>query len=278
MGDDYRYFAIVDADRGVDDPLAVVREWDTEAGFTNEEVLTSAGWESTNRLERLRSGDSDQRAVPIAPPAVEPFAPVGERAGRVPKKNLPKIAVTAVVGVVGLVLGLLGTSGFFARDADTGDCLHGSVDRPETFDLVACGQPTADYKVVGKTPGADKTGALAGEICGEHGTTDAIFWQGLSGSVGTALCLEDLKNPGERVPAVGDCVKGDPTTLARVHAVECGPEAEYKVLGKDVELIGREQGSPTCVDFPTASAKLSWERKGAAIPANNVLCLEDLKD
>ncbi|WNV85388.1 hypothetical protein [Umezawaea sp. Da 62-37] len=30
--------------------------------------------------------------------------------------------------------------------------------------------------------------------CDAYGTTDAVFWQGLSGSVGTVLCLEDLKN------------------------------------------------------------------------------------
>jgi hypothetical protein len=104
------------------------------------------------------------------------------------------------------------------------------------------------------------------------------LWQGLSGSVGTALCLEDLKNPGERIPAVGDCVKGDPTALTKLHKVECGPEAECKVLGKDVELTANSQGSPTCVDFPAASVKLSWERKGAVVPANNVLCLEDLRN
>jgi hypothetical protein len=278
MGKGYRYFAIVDAERGVDDPLAVVREWDTEGGFTNEEVLTSAGWESTNRLERLRTsvGHTDQQAVPIGPPAVEPPAPAGERVAVVPKKNLVKLGVRIGVPVVLLVIAVVGGNAFSARTSTVGDCLRGSIDKPENVESVACG-PDADYRVVGKSQGVDRARSTASATCEAFGTTDAVFWEGLSSSVGTALCLEDLKNPGERVPAVGDCVKGDLTALSKVHKVECGPEAEYKVLGKDVELTANSQSSPTCVDFPAASVKLSWERKGAVVPANNVLCLEDLK-
>ncbi|MCS7481037.1 hypothetical protein ACFFQW_06420 [Umezawaea endophytica] len=278
MGNGYRYFAIVDAERGVDDPLAVVREWDTEGGFTNEEVFTSAGWESTNRLARLRAGagHTDQRAVPIGPPAVEPPAPVRELVAVAPKKNLVKLAVRIGVPVVLLVIAVVGGNAYSSRTSSVGDCLRGSIDKPEDVRPVTCGS-AADYKVVGKTRGVDEARATASTTCEAFGTTDAVFWEGLSGSPGTALCLEDLRNPGPRVPAVGDCVKGDLTVLETVHKVECGPEAEYKVLGKDVELTANSQSSPTCVDFPAASVKLSWERKGAAIPADNVLCLEDLK-
>jgi hypothetical protein len=74
VSDKYTYFAIVDRQGGVGDPLAVVREWKIEGGATREEAFTrNLTWEQTDRLYRIRSGRSYDEAEEISEAEVEKF-------------------------------------------------------------------------------------------------------------------------------------------------------------------------------------------------------------
>jgi len=280
VNSEYRYFAIVDAEHGVDNPLFVVREWRTELGFDNEEVLTRAlDWESTNRLERQRAENADavveiseaeaaRFSGPPKPPTPRPVPP---------RKNHFRTARRIAVPIVVLVVAVFGFRAFSASTTNVGDCLEGSIEDPESVGVVDCG-PDAKFKVVGKTGELNEERVEQDpSLCENFPTTDAVLWQGKSGIVGTALCLEDLKTPGKRLPTVGDCLKGDITDFTKVDKVECGPGADYRVLGRDVELLAHQQSSPTCGEFPATGAVLSWPKVGAVVPANRVLCLEDVR-
>lgn len=280
MNGKYKYFAVVDAEHGVDNPLFVVREWRTEGGFVNEEVLTrSLDWESTNRLERLRADNADAVVEIDEADAARFSGPPKPLVPRPvpPRKNHLRNAVRIAVPIVGLVIVAVSFKVFTASSTNVGDCLRGSLDDTESIGVVDCG-PDAKFKVVGKTGELNEERVEKDpSLCENFPTTDAVLWQGKSGITGTALCLEDLKTPGKRLPAIGDCVKGDITDFTKVDKVDCGPDAEYRVLGRDVELLAHQQSSPTCGEFPSTSAKLSWPKVGAVVPANRVLCLEDLR-
>ena len=74
MSDKYRYFAIVDNKHGVDDPRAVVREWDVEGHATREEVFTrNLKWKQSDRLLRIRSGRDYEEAERISEEDVHKF-------------------------------------------------------------------------------------------------------------------------------------------------------------------------------------------------------------
>lgn len=74
MSKKYRYFAIVDNERGVERPIAVVREWDTEGGFTDEEAFTrNLKWEKSDTLARIRTGRDYEEAELVGEDVVEKF-------------------------------------------------------------------------------------------------------------------------------------------------------------------------------------------------------------
>lgn len=82
------------------------------------------------------------------------------------------------------------------------------------------------------------------------------------------LCLEDLKNPDNRKPAVGECM----ATGAELHLAPCAKGAA-KILGqadglsKTVEEI--------CKDFPDADQAASWSMQGSL--AVTTFCMQTIK-
>jgi hypothetical protein len=123
-------------------------------------------------------------------------------------KPVVRLGILAVVILVGVFV----ANPFQASSTEVGACLKGDVTNADSVEKAECGQPEATFKVVGKQAGKSEIGLrLSGGVeCDQYPTTDAYFFQGKKTAAdGTLLCLEDLKNPGERLPVVGDCLPGD---------------------------------------------------------------------
>lgn len=203
-------------------------------------------------------------------PAVEPM---------VPKKRtwLKPVIRLGIFGVIALIAFFFANP-FTASSTEVGACLKGSVDNAESVKNTECGTPDANFKVVGKQENKSEIGLRisGGSDCDDYPTTDAYFFQGKQGATdGTLLCLEDLKNPGERAPVVGDCLPGDAEEAKKLAKVDCAG-AGYKVLAvekKPAVALNDE----TCAQVPSADAKLSWQRSGSALAQERVLCLDDLR-
>jgi len=188
-----------------------------------------------------------------------------------------KITMAIVVPLLSLALVAVIYQALTATAGEVGDCFTGDSDDINSLQSSDCG-PGARYKVVGKVDDQSEFQLrVTGSVCDPFPNADVAFWQGRSGSTGTVLCLEDVKNPGNRMPAVGDCLNGDLADAKTMTKVACGPDAAYKVAGnEDGGLITGV--TPLCTKVPAAAAAFVWERPGASLASKKVLCLQDLKN
>ena len=223
-------------------------------------------------------------ALPPYPPAPyspaqypPPPYPMPPPVGLPPKKRgglklALRVGIPLVFLAIVVVAGLTATT---AKNSNVGDCLKGNSANADSVTSVTCG-PEADYKIVGKVPDQSKLALSFGGACDPFPTASAAYWEGVESSKGTLLCLEDVKNPGKGMPAVGDCVKGDLSDAAHAEKVPCGPEASYKVAGvEDGSALGGFT-TAVCTKVPSAAASMEWKRQGSL--SSKILCLEDLKN
>ncbi|WP_181770389.1 LppU/SCO3897 family protein [Amycolatopsis pittospori] len=198
----------------------------------------------------------------------------------VPQKRTwlkPVICLGILAAIV--VLGIFVENPLTASRTEVGACLKGDVDNAESIKNVDCGTPDANFKVVGKQGGKSEIGLqLSGAAeCDEYPTADLYYFQGKKTATdGILLCLENLKNPGARLPAVGDCLPGDAFAAKKLETVDCAG-AHFKVLA-----IERQSGlaleSSACASVPSTDMKLtSHSGTGGLIPRDRVLCLDELK-
>ncbi|WP_410655286.1 hypothetical protein [Amycolatopsis sp. lyj-112] len=115
-----------------------------------------------------------------------------------------------------------------------------------------CG-PDANFKVVGKQENKSEIGLKL------SGGTDC----------------DDLKNPGQRPPVVGDCLPGDVNEAKKMVKADCAA-AGYKVLAVE-KKPAVSYGDDTCAHVPSTDAKLFWHRPGTALPQERVLCLDKIE-
>ncbi|WP_410664643.1 hypothetical protein [Amycolatopsis sp. lyj-84] len=198
----------------------------------------------------------------------------------VPRKKtwLRPVIRLAIFGVIALVAFLVANP-FTASSTEVGACLKGDTNNAESVEKAECGQPDANFKVVGKQENKSEIGLKlsGGSECDDYPTTDAYFFQGKkTGSDGTLLCLEDLKNPGERPPVVGDCLPDDVVKAKKLTKVDCGT-AGYKVLAIEKSTAYLVDDSTVCTQVPSTDEKIAWQRSGGGLPQSRVLCLDKLK-
>ncbi|MFI7115776.1 hypothetical protein [Amycolatopsis sp. NPDC049868] len=191
-----------------------------------------------------------------------------------PQKKRPWLKPVIIVGVFGAIvlLGIFAENPLTASRTEVGACLKGNVDNAESIKNVECGTPEANFKVVGKQGGKSEVGVLlsGASECDEYPTADLYYFQGKQTAAdGTLLCLENLKNPGARLPAVGDCLPGDVFAAKKIEKVDCAG-AHYKVLAIERHA---ELADPACAAVPSTDTK----GDGGLIPRERVLCLDELK-
>ncbi|SDW64862.1 hypothetical protein SAMN05421504_1011151 [Amycolatopsis xylanica] len=224
---------------------------------------------------------SGQPEFPPPPPASLPEFPPAPPAPAQPAKPkrglkvLLRFAIPIVIGLIVLGVRVFSGGSFSSASHDVGDCLKGNSNDADSISSVDCG-PDANYKVSGVVKDQNELSVKFSSACDPFPNTDATFWYGKSGGTGTLYCLENLKNPGERMPAVGDCLKRSGTDDAK--KIECGPEADYKVAAiEDAPSIAIPGDTSTCASVPTAKTVLRWSKSGGLLPTTKALCLEELK-
>ncbi|EME63796.1 LppU/SCO3897 family protein [Amycolatopsis decaplanina] len=190
-------------------------------------------------------------------------------------KPVIRLGIFAVIAVIAFFV----ANPFTASSTEVGACLKGDVDNADSVEKSECGTPDASFKVVGKQDGKSEIGLKlsGGSECDDYPTTDAYFFQGKKGaSDGTLLCLEDLKNPGERAPVVGDCLPDGVVDAKKLTKADCAT-ARYKVLAIEKSTAFLVDGSTVCTQVPSTDEKIMWQRSGGTLPQSRVLCLDDLK-
>ncbi|MFI6304632.1 hypothetical protein ACIBCH_22395 [Amycolatopsis thailandensis] len=198
----------------------------------------------------------------------------------VPQKRtwLKPVIVLGVIGAI-VLLWIFDETPVTASRTEVGACLKGDVDDAESVRNVECGTPEANFKVVGKQDGKSEGGLMisGGSECGEYPNADLYYYQGrrTTADGGVLLCLENLKNPGARLPAVGDCLPGDAFAAKKLETVDCAG-AHFKVLA--IEKESEVSTGTTCASVPATDMKLTWTSGvGGLIPREHVLCLDELK-
>ncbi|MER6664834.1 hypothetical protein ABT256_09800 [Amycolatopsis japonica] len=205
-------------------------------------------------------------------PAVEQMVPQKKRTWLKPVIRL------GIFGVIALIAFFVANP-FTASSTEVGACLKGSVDNADSVEGTECGTSDATFKVVGKQENKSEIGLRlsGGSECDDYPTTDAYFFQGRKGATdGTLLCLEDLKNPGERAPVVGDCLPDGVVDAKKLTKEDCAT-ARYKVLAIEKSATFLVDGSAVCTQVPSTDEKIQWQRAGGTLPQSRVLCLDDLK-
>jgi hypothetical protein len=118
-------------------------------------------------------------------PALESVAPAGRRRGK--RRQIVALVVFLVVVAVAFGGIWLGTR-HSASTATVGDCVHQTG--TDAVTVVACTDPTADFKVVGRVE--NKTQVDAGlSACDPYVDQGAetFYWAGQPGKTGYVLCL-----------------------------------------------------------------------------------------
>ncbi|RSM62455.1 hypothetical protein DMH03_10175 [Amycolatopsis sp. WAC 01376] len=201
----------------------------------------------------------------------------------VPQKKTWIIPVV-ILGAIGLiVLAFVLARGpraepVTAPSVEVGTCLKGDINNAVGVKNAECGTPEANFEVVGKQDGRSEieVRVTGGMYCDEYSDVDAYLFQGKQASTeGVLLCLEDLKNPGQRAPVVGDCLPGDAVEAKKLAKVDCAV-AGYKVLAVE-KKSAVAYGDDTCAQVPSTDAKLTWRRVGPGLSQERVLCLDKLK-
>jgi hypothetical protein len=86
MEREYRYFAILDRNHTLADPLVVIREFDVFGGTSEEKFSTKLRWVPSDIRYRILTGhDWDDKAVPIDEEAARRFESI--QAERVRREN-----------------------------------------------------------------------------------------------------------------------------------------------------------------------------------------------
>lgn len=222
-----------------------------------------------------QSGPPEFPAAPPLPafPPPPPAPPAKSKRGL---KIALRFAVPIVIGLVLLVVRVFSHGSPSSEAHAVGDCLKGNTEDVNSISRVDCG-PDAVYKVAGVVKDQNQYAVkLSTSACEPFPNTDAMYWYGKSGGSGTVFCLEDLKNPGQRMPALGDCLKG--STADDVKKIECGSEADYKVAAIEDAPSIMGPDSKTCASVPTSTKVLSWKKSGGVLGTTKALCLEDLKN
>lgn len=154
-----------------------------------------------------------------------------------------------------------------------GECVKGDLSDATHTEKVPCG-PEASYKVAAIEDGG-ALGGLTTAVCTKVPSAAASMEWKRQGSLSSkVLCLEDLKNPDNRKPAVGECM----TTDAELHLAPC-TKGTAKVLGQVDGLTKMDGLSKTveeiCKDFPGADQAASWSMRGSL--AVTTFCMQSVK-
>lgn len=113
--------------------------------------------------------------------------------GRVPKAGNPKRRQKIVLSVfLVLVVGVFGAIWLATRHspstAKAGDCVRGTGD--DSVETVACDDPSATYKVVGRVEDQTQTQATLSSCDAFPGQgVEQVYWSGEPGGTGYVLCL-----------------------------------------------------------------------------------------
>jgi hypothetical protein len=121
-------------------------------------------------------------AAPPAPPMDDPNAVPVRKRGKL-GKVIGTLVVVAALGGVGWVVASGGTAPVTAA---AGDCVKQTGENDVA--VVACGDPSAQFKVAGKLE--NKTVIDASLFaCADFPEATSSYWQGVEGKPGTVLCL-----------------------------------------------------------------------------------------
>ncbi|MDX3195409.1 hypothetical protein PV458_44010 [Streptomyces sp. MN03-5084-2B] len=156
-----------------------------------------------------------------------------------------------------------------------GDCLKGDLSDAAHTEKVACG-PEASYRVAGIDEGV-ALGGMTKAVCTKVPSAAASMeWKRQGSLLSKVLCLEDLKNPDNRKPAVGECMA--PGAKEELHLAPCTKGAA-KVLGQVEGLTKLDGLSKTvdqiCKDFPGSDQAASWSMQGSL--AVTTFCMQTVK-
>ena len=153
------------------------------------------------------------------PPPGNPYAPPGGEAPAPPPYGAPPPAPKRSRGVVGRLVGSLGglvivallvAGGSYVYqhyinkndtvNAKVGDCIHSdaltstTAKEVKNTKIVKCDDTSANYKVVGVVDGKTEIQFDAdNNICSQYPDAESALWQGVSGRVGSVLCLAPNK-------------------------------------------------------------------------------------
>jgi hypothetical protein len=153
------------------------------------------------------------------PPPSNPYAPSGGEAPAPPPYGAPTPPPRKRGGVAGRLVGSLGGlllvvilvvgGGYVYRhfinksdtvNAKVGDCIHSdeltstTAKEVKNTKIVKCDDASANYKVVGVVSGKTEIQFDAdNNICSQYPDAESALWQGVSGKVGSVLCLAPNK-------------------------------------------------------------------------------------
>jgi hypothetical protein len=156
-----------------------------------------------------------------------------------------------------------------------GDCVKGDLSDAAHAEKVPCG-PEASYKVAGVEDGGALGGFMTAVCTKVPSAAAAMEWKRQGSLSSKVLCLEDLKNPDNRKPAVGECMATGAND--ELHLAPCKKGAA-KVLGQVDGLTKMDGLSKTveeiCKDFPGSDQAASWSMKGSL--AVTTYCMQSVK-
>lgn len=148
---------------------------------------------------------------PYAPPGGQPPAPSPWGAATPPPQKRSRGIAGRLIGAFGgLLVILLIAGGLYVYhtikdkndtiNAKVGDCIHSdeltstTAKEVKNTKIVKCDDASANYKVVGVVAGKTEIQFDAdNNICQQYPDAESALWQGVSGKVGSVLCLAPNK-------------------------------------------------------------------------------------
>ncbi|WP_086852190.1 LppU/SCO3897 family protein [Amycolatopsis kentuckyensis] len=156
-----------------------------------------------------------------------------------------------------------------------GDCVKGDLSDAAHTEKVPCG-PEASYQVAAIEDGGALGGLTTAACAKVPSAAASMEWKRQGSLSSKVLCLEDLKNPDNRKPAVGECMTTGANDELRL--APCAKGAS-KVLGQVDGLTKMTGLSKTvqeiCKDFPGADQAASWSMQGSL--AVTTYCMQSVK-
>jgi hypothetical protein len=113
-----------------------------------------------------------------------------------PARQVSKRGKVIRVVVLLVILGGLLTAAYFAnRDSATNAEVGQCVERTggDSLSIVECGDPAAQYKVVGRKDDLEQYGNVG--VCNDFDEATDRYWEGEQGGEGFFLCLAPVKRP-----------------------------------------------------------------------------------